>query len=66
MDLKSYLKLTGKSVEQAAKELKQSRQTLYNWMNGKRADPINALEVEKWSKGAIPKEELLYPTNSAA
>ena len=61
MDLKSYLKLTRKAVEQASSELNVSRQTVHNWMNGKRADPNQALKVEKWSNGAVPKETLLYP-----
>jgi plasmid maintenance system antidote protein VapI len=61
MKISSYLKLTGKSVIQAAKELNVTRQRIYQLMNGGRASPELAAQVEKWSEGAIQREQLLYP-----
>jgi len=61
MKLNAYLKLTGKSVIQAADELEVTRQRIYQLLNGNTASPKLAQKIETWSEGAIQREELLYP-----
>ena len=63
MKLSAYLKLTGKSVIQAAEELGKTRQRLYQIINGGRAGADLAERIETWSDGAVQREELLYPEN---
>lgn len=61
MNLSEYMKLIGKTTTEVAKELGVSRQLIHQWKNGSRPRPENALMVERWSRGAVRKEELLYP-----
>jgi plasmid maintenance system antidote protein VapI len=65
MRLESYLKLAGKSVIKAASELGVTRQRVYQIIKGDRASPELAEKIEKWSDGAVQREELLYPNQAA-
>jgi len=47
------------SVAKVAKELKISRQTVYNILAGKKISRKLAELVEHWSDGEIPKEQLI-------
>ena len=57
MTLKEYMDFTGKSLTQVAQELGISKQLVFQWKNGSRPRPENALKVEKWSKGAVRKDK---------
>ena len=59
MRLPAYLKLTKKTVVQAAKELKISRQYLHDIIRGKYA-PGRKLgnRIREWSDGAIGYDDM--------
>lgn len=59
MKLPTYLKLTDKTIIQAAKELKICRQYLHDILRGKYAPGRKlGVRIHKWSDGAVGYDDM--------
>jgi transposase len=66
MNIRDYIKLTGKSKEQVATELGVTRQAVYKWCWGFPTSRRMAKKIHKWSNNVVSLESLLFPEKDVA